>query len=175
MTAQPTAATSPLPRGKTAAVSGISEEGIVAGMIGAATIALWFLLLDAINGRPLYTPTALGTALFRGREALADPASLGVSLEMALMFTWVHALAFAVLGGAAAWLLSLAERDPNYGFGILLLFVVFMFGFIVAAMIFAEEILRALTWPAILFGNLLAAGAMAVYFRRRHPNLTIRP
>lgn len=26
------------------------EEGIVAGLLGAATIAVWFLILDAIQG-----------------------------------------------------------------------------------------------------------------------------
>jgi hypothetical protein len=36
-------------------------------------------------------------------------------------------------------------------------------------------VLRALAWPAVLLGNLLAAAAMVGYFWRRHPNLTIRP
>jgi DMSO reductase anchor subunit len=124
--------------------SKVSNEGIVAGLIGAATIAFWFLILDAIEGRPLYTPTVLGTALFGGASALEMPARLPVSFEtaeLALMFTWVHVLIFAALGGVAAYLLTLAERDPNYGFGILLFFVVFEFGFVVLAMIFAESVL----------------------------------
>jgi hypothetical protein len=36
-------------------------------------------------------------------------------------------------------------------------------------------VLASLSWPAILVGNLLAAAAMAVYFRRHHPNLLINP
>ena len=44
-----------------------------------------------------------------------------------------------------------------------------------AAMVFAEPILRTLTWPAVLLGNLLAAVAMAVYFWRHHPTLRILP
>ena len=75
----------------------------------------------------------------------------------------------------ASRLLALAERNLNLGFGILLLFVIFEFGFVGAAFIFAEPVLHALTWPAILIGNLLAAAAMAGYFWRRHPNLTIEP
>jgi len=155
--------------------SRISTEGIVAGLIGAATVAIWFFILDAIQGRPLYTPTVLGTALFGDASALDAPERIQASFETALMFTWVHVLAFAILGGVAAYLLMLAERDPNYGFGILLFFVVFMFGFLVVAMAFAESVLHALAWPAILVGNLFAAAAMAVYFRRHHPDLTIRP
>ena len=69
----------------------------------------------------------------------------------------------------------MAEGRPNIGFGILLLFVVFEFGFVAAGMVAAQPVLRALTWPAILIGNLVAAAAMGGYFWRRHPNLTINP
>jgi hypothetical protein len=168
--------TKPAPSGSTGAgTSSIYEEGIVAGLLGAATIAIWFFILDAIQGRPLYTPTVLGTALLRGRAGLTAAESLPVSFELVLWFTWVHVLVFVVLGGAASGLLRLAERDPNFGFGILLFLVVFMFGFIGVSLAFAEEVLHALAWPAILIGNLLSAGAMAWYFWRRHPQLTIWP
>lgn len=155
--------------------SQVFQEGVIAGVIGAATVATWFLVVDAINGRPLYTPAVLGTALFRHGEGLAAPARLPISLDMVLMFTWVHGLVFAMLGGAAAWLLSIAERRPNLGFGILVLFVVCEFGFLAAAMVLAEPVLHALAWPAILVANLLAAAAMAGYFRLRHPGMRISP
>lgn len=152
------------------------QDGIVAGAIGAGTIAIWFLILDTVAGRPLYTPTLLGTALFRPNDlAGLLKAGTALSFDMVLTYTWVHGLVFCVLGGIASWLLTLAEKNPNLGFGVLLLFVVFEFGFLVVTMLFAAPILGALTWPAILVGNLLAAGAMAGYFWRRHPNLTIWP
>jgi nitrate reductase gamma subunit len=72
-------------------------------------------------------------------------------------------------------LLGIAEHNPNLGFGILLLFVVFEFGFVAASMAFAQVVLRALAWQAVLVGNLLAAASMAGYFWRRHPNLTVNP
>lgn len=150
-------------------------EGIIAGLIGAATIAIWFLFVDILSGRPLYTPTVLGTALFRHSEGLATPETLPVSLGITLMYTWVHGLAFCVIGGVAAQLLALAEKNFHLGFGILLFFVVFEFGFVVAAFLFAEVVLHALAWPAVLVGNLLAAAAMAGYFWRCHPNLRIGP
>ncbi len=156
-------------------LSRVFQEGVVAGVIGAVTVALWFLILDAVNGRPLYTPTVLGTALFRHGEGLASPGTLAVSPDMVLMFTWVHGLAFAMVGGAASWLLWMAERNPTIGFGILFLFVLCEFGFLVAAMLFAEPVLHALAWPAVLVANLLAAAAMTCYFRLRHPNMTINP
>lgn len=151
------------------------QEGIVAGVIGAATVALWFLVIDVINGRPLYTPTVLGTALFRRGAGLPSLEGLPVSMEMVLMFTWVHGLAFAAIGGVVSRLLGMAERNPSIGFGILLLFVVFEFGFTIGAMLFAAPILKVLTWPSVLVANLLAAGTMAGYFRLRHPRLRVNP
>lgn len=150
-------------------------DGIIAGVIGAATVAVWFLLLDTLNGRPLYTPTVLGTALFRRGEGLASPETVPASLGMTLMYTWVHGLAFCVIGGMASKLLSLAEKNLHFGFGILLFFVVFEFGFVFVAFLFAEAVLHALAWPAVLAGNLLAAASMAAYFWRRHPHLKIGP
>jgi hypothetical protein len=42
-------------------------------------------------------------------------------------------------------------------------------------MIVAEPVLRALTWPAILVANVLAAAVMAGYFWLRHPTMQMRP
>jgi hypothetical protein len=155
-------------------LSNVYVEGVVGGLIGAATIAIWFFILDIFNGRPFYTPNVLGAALSLSRT-ISDPATAPISLDLVVFYTWVHALIFCAIGGVAAKLLALAERDLDVGFGILLLFIIFEFGFVAAAMVFAEPILRALALPAVLVGNLLAAGTMAVYFWRHHPKLAIAP
>lgn len=155
--------------------SRLYQDGFVAGTLGAATIALWFLLLDLIQGRPLFTPTVLGTALFKGAGALGDLENIEVSLHMVGGFTFVHWLVFTVLGCVASRLLGAAEHNPNLGFGVLLLLVVFLFGFLAAATVFAEPVLQALAWPTILIGNLLAAIVMGLYFWRRHPHMAINP
>jgi hypothetical protein len=165
----------PMVAGADAAATAVYAEGLLAGLIGAGAIALWFLVLDAVRGRPLYTPTVLGTALFQGGAALATPETLRPDFEIVLGFTWVHVLVFLLIGVAASRLLALAERNPSFGFGIVLFFVIFEFGFLLACMLFAEPVLRALTWPEVMGGNLLAAAAMAAIFWRRHPRLTIRP
>ena len=46
----------------------------MAGLIGAAVVALWFLALDWIQGEPLRTPELLGSALLRQTEP-ASPRS----------------------------------------------------------------------------------------------------
>src|SRR5687767_777252 len=72
--------------------------GIKAGLVGALTIAAWFAILDVVRGQPLYTPTVLGTALFRSGAGLDDPATLSPSLELVVSFTWIHMLVFLIVG-----------------------------------------------------------------------------
>ena len=38
----------------------IVAEGMGAGVLGAAAVATWFLLYDAAQGRPYFTPALLG-------------------------------------------------------------------------------------------------------------------
>jgi hypothetical protein len=150
-------------------------DGIIAGILGAATIALWFLLIDTVNGRPLYTPTVLGTALFGYGDGLRGLETLPVSLEVVALYTVAHALVFAAIGGLASRLLTIAERHPEVGFGILVLFVVFEFVITVSPVLFALPVVQALTWPALLVANLLATAAMSGYLWHRHPTLQVRP
>ena len=53
MTAHPGATAAPPASEPSPDVTRLSQEGMVAGLLGAATIAVWFLLLDALAGRPL--------------------------------------------------------------------------------------------------------------------------
>ncbi|PYN49534.1 MAG: hypothetical protein DMD95_00925 [Candidatus Rokuibacteriota bacterium] len=93
-------------------VTRLYQEGLIAGLVGAATVALWFLVIDSIQGRPLYTPTVLGTALF-GRGAGLPWPDVGPDFGMVLMFMAWPAILVANLLAAAAmggyfWL-----RHPN--------------------------------------------------------------
>jgi hypothetical protein len=155
--------------------SGLPKAGLIAGTLGAITLAVWFLIIDLIQGRPLFTPTVLGAFFFEGGAGLAAGEPLPVTLELVLGFTFLHWLVFAAVGGVAAWLLEVADRNPSLGFGILLLFIIFEFGFFAIAGLFAEPVLQKLTWWTVLLGNLLAAGSMAGYFWRRYGYVVIRP
>jgi hypothetical protein len=150
----------------------IQTEGFLTGLIGAATVAVWFLVLDCIRAQPFYTPTVLGTALFKGHAALGDVQHLPVSFEMVTLWTWVHVLTFVIVGGGLSWLVRLTEKEPGYGFGILLLALIVLGGFQAFFAVFAEDVLHALTLPAIYGGNLLAGAAMGWFLWRRHPKIT---
>src|SRR5215475_13348300 len=80
MTAPLTETTSTLSKVQASKAIKLSQEGIIAGTCGAATITLWFLLIDVWAGHPLYTPNMLGTALFKGPSGLLPAAPGEVSL-----------------------------------------------------------------------------------------------
>ncbi len=145
----------------------VLRDGIVTGALGAATILVWFLVLDAFAGRPLYTPTVLGTVLL-GRDA-SSLESLPVSIPVVLFYTAVHGLAFCVVGYVAAWLFAVAERHPPWIFGLLLFFILFFCAFLAVPVVTEPAVFRVVTIPAILGGNFLAAAAMGRYLWRRHP------
>jgi hypothetical protein len=141
------------------------REGLVAGTIGAATVAVWFLLYDLAAGMPLRTPALLGATLFHG---LREPSALVITLPLVLQYTAVHGLAFIAFGWAAAGLLALADREPCVLFGIFMLFCCFEVFFIALIAILAERVLETLAWWTILPGNLLATVVMLGYFFRSH-------
>src|SRR5438067_12442511 len=69
-------------------VTRLYQEGLIAFLVGAATVAVWFLIIDSIQRRTLYTPTVLGAALFhRGAAPWLDAVP---NLEMELTVNWVH-------------------------------------------------------------------------------------
>ena len=149
-------------------------DGLIAGIIGAAIIAIWFLFLDAVIRLPFYTPSVLGEGFFLGGQDLASTEGVQVSLKLTLMYTGVHGLVFIVLGVIAAFFLLLTRKKLNLGLWILLIFVILEFGFVGTAFVFAEPVLHELAWPMVLIGNLLAAAGMACYLWLRHPNFVIR-
>jgi len=148
-------------------------DGLMAGVIGAAIIAVWFLFLDTVSGLPFYAPTILGTALFVGPENLASADPVQVSLRLTLMYTWVHGLVFIVLGEVAAIILLSSGKNFNLGLSILLLFVVLEIGFVGVTFGFAKPVFYELAWPMVLLGNLLAAAGMGCYLWLRHPAFAV--
>src|SRR5215467_7386476 len=102
----------------------ICLDGIIAGLIGAAIIAIWFLFMDAVTRLPLYTPTVLGEGLLLREQGLASNVGEQASLKLTLMYSGVHGLVFMVLGVIVAYLLLLPKRKFHLGIVLTALFVV---------------------------------------------------
>jgi len=151
----------------------ICLDGIIAGLIGAAIIAIWFLFMDTVTRLPLYTPTVLGEGLLLKEQGPASDAGELVSLKLTVMYSGVHGLAFVVLGVIAAYLLLLSKRKLHLGIVLIALFAVLEFGFVGTAFIVAQPVLNELAWPIILTGNFLAAAGMASYLSLRRPATSV--
>ena len=146
----------------------VIREGLVAGLIGAVVVAIWFLAIDLIRGRVLYTPAALGSAIFLGARSTAE---IQVSAAMVLAYTALHLAAFLGAGFVASALISEAEKNPPMLLGLVLLFVTFEVLFFGLIAIMASWLLDSIRSWTILAANLIAAGAMGAYLWHAHPKL----
>jgi len=144
----------------------LAEEGVLSGIIGAAVVAVFFLLIDSLQGRPLHTPSLLGGVLFLGRTPDQVTA---VSYTMVFAYTGLHVLLFLGAGAVLAWMVSQFERNPQFGLVLVLLFLLFqsvLFGLEVSLV---PSLVGALGAGIVVIANLLSAGAMFWYLLRQHP------
>jgi len=146
-------------------------HGLLAGVVGAAAIALFFLALDVAAGRPLWTPNALGSALFLG---VAPPPDAPISAALVGGYTVIHGWVFVSVALIASTLLvgaRLPGRTPLAHMLVLaaVLFVAFTALFAVFAALLATA---PHGFDRILAANAVAALAMAavlVALRERAP------
>ena len=146
----------------------IIREGIIAGLIGASAVALWFFIIDAAAGRLLFTPAALGSALFYGASQVAEVRIDAITI---LGYTFLHAAAFLIAGTVAAALAVEAEEHPPLLLAFVLLFVTFETLFIGLIAILASWLLDAIAWWTIAAANIIAAVAIGIFLWREHPAL----
>lgn len=144
----------------------VTREGVIAGTIGATTVAVWFFFVDMIAGRALFTPITLGRALISilGGAPYADTTSV-------IVYTVFHYLAFFAVGILLAWLTHRAESEPHVLVIFMLLFIIFELGFLGITAMLAETSLSKLAWYQVAAGNVLAALGMGWYLWKAHPAL----
>jgi len=144
------------------------REGIVAGLIGAAVVALWFFVFDILRGRPFLTPSLLGSLVFLGINA---PAAGSPAVGPILGYTILHGLAFVAFGIVAATMLAMSDREPALFIAFVILFACFEVFFFGVLGVLGRGVQTALVWWSVLVGNLLASIAMLWYFLRAHRTL----
>jgi putative oxidoreductase len=147
----------------------LAREGVIAGVIGATVIAVWFFGVDLVFGRALFTPITLG----RGMLSIFGPVPASQStVVLVLAYTLFHYAAFMVLGMVAAMIVSVANREPSILMGFVVLFAAIEVGFYAFVGLLQQATpLGSLAWYNVMIGNLLAAVAMGVYLLRAHPVL----
>ena len=143
-------------------------EGMVTGLIGAVSVAVWFLIVDGAAGRPFYTPAVLGSAATLG---LRDPTTVVITLQSVGAYTAFHVLAFFAVGIVAALLAEEAEKSLNVLWLVAEFFIVFEFGFYSVVALVFTPLLAQLAWINVAVGNLIAAVGMGYYLWRAHPSI----
>ena len=129
-------------------------------------VALALLAIDALMGRPLFSPSLMGSVLFEG----ADAASVSeVRLDMVAYYSIVHFAVFGALGFAVSFLVHEVElhtRHPAEVFG--LLFVVFQGSFFIGAYLLLPGVTEVVGASRLFVVNLLAAASMGLFLLGSH-------
>lgn len=149
----------------------VTRRGIVAGLLGAVVVAVWFLIVDSVLREPLFTPSALAAVLFEGG---ASPDAIEVGAGPALAYSIIHFSFFLVFGVALAAIVFQVEQFPPLSLGLIVLLVVFNVFFVSMVAVLGRWVLAEVAWWSIMAGNFLAAGAMGLYLWKAHPGLSGR-
>lgn len=145
------------------------REGIVAGLIGAFVIAVWFGIIDVIAGRPFFTPATLGQGLVRTFGAITPDQG---PVTFVVAYTVFHFAAFMFVGLVASLIVALARYEPSILIGFAILFAIMEVGIYgLVGLLSVATPLGKYAWLQIMIGNVLAALAMGFYFWKKHGEL----
>lgn len=152
---------------------GTLRDGLVVGLIGYASVALFYSAFDVLAARdPFYTVDLLGKAVFRG---LRDPGVLLFPLPLdgmaIFLYNALHVVLALAIGLIVTSLASEAERRP--GRSRLVLFTL-IGGFVVTIAIvglLTAPMRPVLPWWSIAVANALAVIVAGAYLVRQRPLL----
>ena len=149
----------------------VVREGLVSGFIGATTVAIWFFVIDVMNGIPLHTPQLLGSAVLS-----VTGARFGDTLLVPVIgYTLIHYAAFVLTGLFVAKVVQTSDDSPTVLVGLFLLFAVFEVGFYAMCVVLSMfDVIGALAWYQIGAANVLASASMGSYLWYRHPEFVPR-
>lgn len=143
----------------------VLRDGLVAGFIGAAVVAVAHGIADLAAGDLLRTPSLLGVLVSEGVEAarMAQP-----DVAVAIRFTGLHLVVWAVLGVVGSLLISIVDSRPKLAS---VVFTGFAFVFISASYLAGAFSIPGLGPLHLWIGTLLGSAGAAAYLGWRHPHL----
>ena len=147
-------------------------ETFYGAAIGGSIVALLFLLVDAVRGEPLFTPSLMGSVLFRD-VAAADV--VGVDMGAAALYTAIHFASFLGLGAVVAFAVREAELHSRHPILVMLgVFVLLEGGFILAATTLLPGVLEVVGVGRVGVANALAAFGMGLFITYEHRPSLVR-
>lgn len=148
-------------------MSGATRRGIVAGIVAATTVALFFLIVDAVSGQMLRTPAFLAS-LVTGAGGADD-----VRLSTVALYTVLHFAVFIGVGVLVSRALASLGLRPMLLLGAVLGVIFFDVVFYGSLLFRGVDVLEAIGWPAFLAGNLLGGLALMGYLDWTGPEETV--
>lgn len=144
------------------------RDGIVAGLLAGALLAVLFWFYDLGRGEPFRTPAYLFGAI----TGQGDGIEPGPGVVAA--YTLMHFAAWAALGIFAALLIDWADMPRNIligaAYGLFACSLLFYGGLVLTG----TDVFRGPSWVAVFFGNALAGMVMFAYlhWRSSEPGIT---
>jgi hypothetical protein len=141
-------------------------DAFFGGGISGSVIALFFLAIDIIEGRPLYTPSMMGAALFGG----VAPASVEtVRLDMVAYFSILHFATFALLSVALSYLCRVSRLVEGHVLVMTaLVFAVLTVVILAADWLMMPGVVGTLGYGRVLIANALTGLALAAFMKWSH-------
>jgi len=141
-------------------------DGFFGGGIAGSTIALFFLALDLLEGRPLYTPAMMGAALF---DRVAATSVETIRLDMVAYFSILHFATFALLSVGLSYLCRISRLVEGH----VLVMTALVFSVLTAVILAADwvampGVVAALGYGQVLLANALTGLALAAFMKWSH-------
>ncbi|MGQ0701535.1 MAG: hypothetical protein ACT4PM_00200, partial [Gemmatimonadales bacterium] len=131
-------------------------------------VAVWFLITDVIQGRPLSTPSVLGQVILYG---ITTPEVYPPQTGPVVAYTFLHVGAFVIFGIVLTELVHLAMSSPLVRFGLMIVAVCFEVFFVIMTFAVFSATRYLFPWWSVLAANTLSLAGMGLFLARRHPGL----
>jgi hypothetical protein len=141
----------------------LAYSSLYGGALGGSAIAIFFLILDVVQGEPLLTPSVIGAALFTN----ADPATVSaVRVDMVAYFSLIHFAAFFALGAVASRLYLAADALRHTIALAGVIFALLTATLVAADWLFMSGVVVTLGIFQVLAANAVTAWVMASFVAR---------
>src|SRR5438094_9792764 len=141
-------------------------DGVVGGILAGLVVALWFLAVDSLAGRPFHTPAARASAVTG--QAIGPP-----TFRLVAAYSVVHFGVFAVLGIAMAGAIAALRTPPRLLFGVLFGLVAQELAFYAGLLSGDASRVAVVPWPQVVAANVLSGFVLTWYLHRaardQHP------
>lgn len=152
---------------------GRTREGVIVGLIGFATVALFYGAFDLLAARGgFYTVNLLGLAVFHG---LRDPSVLELPLLLdtgaIVLYSLVHLALAIAIGLFVVRLVWTAEHQPSHAGTVSAIIVA---GFVITVIVvgvLSRPLRPVLPWWSIMTANALSMILAGWYLLHHHPGL----